>query len=257
MGATIRVFDQQFRASIEGGKTDLRILTSILSSLDHLDPFRVMNSGSLGFMWITEILNSGYPEEERYRMASMVIRLLGKEVGSHPPKYFVYGWISPLLDFLSLGEKFYAVESPPYPGSIALQILLFSPGYAHFRPTILPFLASTLLPTHPLQSRRLAFKLFHGFMSGWLSSEMNTVLNRDLEELLRAVSDPFQSTPDLSLQDGKSGDAADNGPMMAAVVLIELASSGLWRNHLNRSNFVSCEKTYPQGRARGWLSGAC
>ena len=113
MGTTIRVFHQQFRASIEGGNTYPHILTSILSSLGHLDPFRVMNSGNLGFMWITQILNSGYPEEERYQMASTVVRLLGKEVDSHPPKYFVYGWISPLLDFLSLGEKFYAVESPP------------------------------------------------------------------------------------------------------------------------------------------------
>ena len=30
--------------------------------------------------------------------------------------------------------------------------------------------------------------------------------------------------------------------MMAAVVLIEFASSDLWRNHLRRSNFASCEE---------------
>ena len=193
-------------------------------------------------MWISEILNSGYTEEERYHIASSVVQLLGKEVDSHPPKHFPYNWISPLLDFLSLGEKFYAVGSPPYPGSIALRILLFSPGYTHFGPTILPFLTSTLLLTHPLQSRRLALKLFHGFMSGWLSSEMNKVLNKNLDKLLRAVGDPFQSTPDLPLQDGKLEEAADDEPMMATVVLIELASSDLWQNHLNHSNFASCEK---------------
>ena len=242
MGATIRVFHRQFQAAIEGGTTDLHVLTSTLSSLDHLDLFRVMNSGNLGLMWITEILNSGYKEEERYHIASSVVQLLGKEVDSHPPKHFPHNWISPLLDFLSLSEKFYAVGSPPYPGSTALRILLFSPGYAHFGPTILPFLASTLLPTHPLQSRRLALKLFHGFMSGWLSSEMNKVLNKNLDKLLRAVGDPFQSTPGLPLQDGKPEEAADDEPMMATVVLIELASSNLWQNHLSRSNFASCEK---------------
>ena len=242
MGAIILVFHQQFRMSIEEGKTEPRALTSILSSLGHLDPFRVMDNGDLGFTWITEILNSGYPEEERYQMASMVVRLLGKEVDSHPPKYFVYGWISPLLSFLSLGEKFYAVESPPYPGSIALRILLFSPKYAQFGPTILPFLTSALLPTHPLRSRCLALKVFHRFMSGWLSSEMSSILNKDLDGLLRAVSDPFQSIPDLPLQDRNTGGAVDDEPMMTAVVLIELASSDRWQDRLNRSNFASCEE---------------
>ena len=71
---------------------------------------------------------------------------------------------------------------------------------------------------------------------------MSHVLNKDLDKLLRAVGDPFQSTPDLPLQDGKPWDVADDEPMMAAVVLIELASSGLWRDHLDRSNFASCEK---------------
>jgi len=137
---------------------------------------------------------------------------------------------------------FYVVGSPPYPGSTALRILLFSPRYAHFGPTILPFLASTLLSTHPLQSRRLALKLFHGFMSGWFSSEMSKVLNKNLDKLPRAVGDPFQSTPDLPLRGGKPGEAADDEPMMATVVPIELASSDLWQNHLNRSNFASCEK---------------
>jgi len=93
-----------------------------------------------------------------------------------------------------------------------------------------------------LYDHAVALKLFHGFVSGWLSSEMNDVLNKNLDKLPRAVGDPFQSTPDLCLQDGKPGEATDDEPMMATVVLIELVSSDLWQNHLNHSNFASCEK---------------
>ena len=76
---------------MNGRKTGPQVLTSILSALSRLNLFRVTNSGQLGFTWITEILNSRYPEEDRYRLAGMVVRLLGEEVSSHPPKYFGYG----------------------------------------------------------------------------------------------------------------------------------------------------------------------
>jgi len=174
-------------------------------------------------------------------MAGMVVQLLGKEIDSHPPKNFFYGWIPPLLGFLSLGEKFYTVGSQPDPGVIALRILLLSPGYARFGETLSSILASALSPTHPLRSRTLALMVFHKSISGWLSSEMDNIPRKGLGKLLRAVGDPFQFTTDLPLQDVKPGGAVGYEPMMVAVVLIELASSDLWRNHLSRSNFTSCE----------------
>lgn len=99
MATAIFVFHKQFRESIRGGKADLGVLTSILSSLGHLDPFRVANSGELGFASISEILNSGYSEAERYQMASIVVELLEKEVDSYPRSIlFMVGslrsWIS-------------------------------------------------------------------------------------------------------------------------------------------------------------------
>jgi hypothetical protein len=33
-----------------------------------------MESGELGFLWIADILNSGYQEDERYQMASEVVQ---------------------------------------------------------------------------------------------------------------------------------------------------------------------------------------
>ena len=121
---------------------------------------------------------------------------------------------------------------------MAFRILLFSPGYAHPGPTILPILTLVLLPTHPLKSRCLALKIFHRFVSGWISSETENPQNKELDTLLRAVGDPFQFTPNL---DEQPGDTSGYEPMTATVVLIEFASSNLWRNHLDRSNSTSCE----------------
>jgi len=70
---------------------------------------------------------------------------------------------------------------------------------------------------------------------------METIPGKDLDDLLQAVGDPFQFTLDLSLYDGQPVFTADYEPMMAAVLLIEFASSDLWRDHLRLSNFTSCE----------------
>ena len=177
-------------------------------------------------------------------MASKVVQLLWKHYSVVPEGLSNMGYtcIPPLLGFLSLSERFYTTESPPYPGLIALHILSASQGSSDFGATILPILASILLPTHPLQTRSLALKIFHTFKSGWFSSNMENVLNKDLGGLLQAIGDPFQFTPDLPTQDGESLGTVQYEPMMAAVVLIEFASSDLWRNHLHRLNFTSCEE---------------
>ena len=176
-------------------------------------------------------------------MASTIMGLLGKYFYSTVPERVpdVHpAWIPPLLVFLSLCEKFYSTEPPPYPGLVTLRILSSTPTLTEFDATILPVLTPILLPTHPLQSRNLALKIF-GFMSRWLS-QMENVPDQDLDKLLQAVGDPFQFTSDLLLQDGHPVFNANYEPMMAVVVLIEFASSDLWRNRLRRSNFVSCEE---------------
>jgi len=204
-----------------------------------------MGTGERGFLWITEILNSRYPEGECYRIASQVVQLLGNHFYSKDLEHPIDvqpAWIPPLVGFLSLHERLYTTDSPSYPGCIALRILSASRGSAHFGATILPFLTLALLPTHHHQSRSSALKVFHRFMSGWFSPQMENILDRDLENLLQAVGDPFQFTTDLPLQDGRPVGTADPEPTMAAVVLIKFASSDLWRNHLRRSNFTSCEE---------------
>ena len=79
------------------------------------------------------------------------------------------------------------------------------------------------------------------FMSSWFS-EMNTILNKDLDKHVRVVNDPFEFALDLPLQDKSPRDTACDELMMAVVMLIAFASSDLWRNHLSRSNFASCEE---------------
>ena len=177
-------------------------------------------------------------------MARGIMGLPGKHFYSAVPGRVPYvqpAWIPSLLGFLSLCEKFYTTESPPYPGFVALRILSSHPRLSKFDAKVLSVLVPILLPTHPLKSRSLALKIFYGFMSGWFSSQMENVPDQDLGKLLQAVGDPFQSTSDSPLQDGPSAFAADYAPMMAVVILIEFASSDVWRNHLHRSNFASCE----------------
>jgi len=207
-----------------------------------------------GFGWITTILNSSYPERVRYRMAGIVVQLLGKEIDNHPPKYFLQSWISSLLDFLSLSEKFYTGIDPPHTGFTAFRILLSRRvdtdfGPADFGATLVPVLASTLLPTHPLQSRSLALKALYRFMSCWFSKQMETVSNQNLNKLLQAAGDPFEF-PDLPLEYGRPGNATDYKPMMTAIILLEFASSDLWRNHLGLSNFVSFEELMSTNEGR-------
>jgi hypothetical protein len=103
-------------------------------------------------------------------------------------------WAPSLLKFLSLCEKFPTTESPPHPGSIALDMLSRGPhddfGAAH-----IPTLASMLSPDHRLQSRQLALTVFCQFSAGgsphrWRMSQATTSI-----KLLQAVGDPFHFPP--------------------------------------------------------------
>jgi len=223
------------------GKVDKNILSLVFSASIHLDPFQAMGSGELGFLWIAEILNSGYEEEWREWMAGQVVESLEKQYfpeDSVPSIRMQPAWIPFLLGFLSLSEKLDRREEHSLK---ALRILAISPPSTDFGATVLPILVSPLLPTHPLQSRRLALGVFDTFSPGWFSSQMEDVPNDDLDKLVQAVGDPFQSL-DLPLQDGKPVDVLYYDPMMVATVLIRFASSDLWRNHLQRSNFTSLEE---------------
>ena len=58
--------------------------------------------------------------------------------------------------------------------------------------------------------------------------------------VLQAVDDPFKF-PDLPLEYGEPGSVTNYKPMVTAVILLEFASSDLWRDHLTLSNFTSFE----------------
>jgi len=250
------LFHQRLQTSIRKGEADPDYLTRALHATNHLGQPQVTENAGLGFLWITEILNSRYSEYERYRMARRVVQLLGKNFQQRGPVYphiVRPTEVPPLLDFLLLCEKFYdpgfyAAESP-HPGFIALRILSDIRRYTGFNPTILPVLSLTLLPTHPLQSRSLALKAFCALMPGWFSTQVENVLYKNLDKLLRAVGDPFQF-PQIP-NPGEVGEwRPDYEPMNSVVVLIEFASLDLWRNHLRRSNFTSCEEALSTEKGR-------
>jgi hypothetical protein len=235
----IHLFDQQLRLLIKEKKADNYVLASVLSTLIHLDPFQAMGSGELGFLWITDILNSECQEDRRVGLVSGVVKLLGKYFFHKNPVYLVEpAWIPPLLRFLSLDGGSGATEPAHL---IALRILTVSRGSADFGKMILPILTSQLVPTHPLQARRLALNIFERFASGWFSSQMENVPSKDLEGLVQTVGDPFQF-PGPSFQHGGPFDPSKYNPTIATAVLIELASSDLWRDYLRPSNFASFEE---------------
>jgi len=229
--------------SIKEG-ADQDVLSSVLSTLIHLDPFQAMDSGELGFLWITEILNSRYEEYWRAYIAGEVVRSLGKHFFREDPVTYIsvqHGWIPPLLGFLSLREKWDCIEYSGSSGFIALRILTFSPEYAEFGPMALPVLTSSLLPTHPLQARHLPLNAFVRFAPGWFSPQMEDIPRMDLETLVETVGDPFQF-PGLPLHDGRPVDSPDYDPTAATAVLIGFASSDLWQKHIRSSNFTSFEE---------------
>ena len=220
----------------------------ILSSLNHLAPFRAINSARFGFEWLTAILDSKYPECDRYTLAHKVVQLLGTEFDTHPPTYFYGDWVNPLLGFLSLSEKFNVGGSETPPGCTALRILLRCRA-DDVGAILLPILVPMLSYDHPLRSRNLALEVFHRYMPSWFSQQMETISSKNLDKLLQAVGDPFAS-PNPPSQDTLSVGPTACNPMMVVTVLIEFASSDLWKNHLSPSNFSSYEElvSTKQGR---------
>ena len=181
-------------------------------------------------------------------MATGVVRLIGGWFKYRAPEHFSPSWVPPLLGFLSLCEKHNSPE-----GLTALRILWSRSEYCDFGPTILPVLTPILAPTHPLKARGLALRIFCRVTAGWFSPQTENVPGADLDRFLQVVGDPFHF-PSLPFQDRDPFDEVydEPWPWKATVVLIEFASSDLWRNHLRLSNFTSCEEALSteEGRRR-------
>lgn len=246
--------DRQLRTIIREGNVHHRIISSTFSTLNVLDIPQVAKFQEVCISWLCEIVNSAYPPNEQYVMTNSVVELLGKLFNSQPSTDLssdvLATGVRPLLDFLLSSERPPHAESPPYPEVIDLQVGSIAARYGYFDPAILPVLTRMLLPTHPLRSRTLALRLFQQPRFEWYSSQSGV----DHAMLLEAVGDPFQFIPDLPPQDGQSTTRAPYDPMWTTILLIEFASSDIWRNHLRRSNFTSCEEVISteEGRDRAF-----
>ena len=248
------VFRDRLAAVIREGHIQPGTVSSLLFTLGDLDLPQVLNFQEACILWLRQILDSEYPEDMRYLMASSVVAFFGKQLGSPLAERFDHvhsAALRPLLDFLLLSEKFYPVESSPYPGVIALRILSIETGRGDFDPELLPILTSTLLYTHPLQSRRLSLKLFLRPGLEWLSPQAEIYSSVERARLLEAIGDPFQFTPDLPPQDGQPNVTTDYNPISSATLLIEFAGSDLWRDYLHPLNFASCEEVASTEEGKG------
>ena len=236
---TINLLHQHLQKTIADGTVDPDMFSLTLSSLGHLQPFYAVTIRKLCFSLITNVLNSRYTAVEQYWMAGTAVELAWKD--------FKYRFcimqpdcVLPLLGFLQLSETFYSTHHKSAPGAFALQMLSVTQEYDDFCPEILPILTSTLLPTHPLLSRRSALKAFIQFSPG-IFSQTEGVSYEDRARLLQAVGNPFQPAPGIPLSHEEQAQDAHNS-MMATVILIGFASSDLWCNHLHHSNFASWEE---------------
>lgn len=205
------------------------------------------------------ILSSGYTEDEQYRITGHLVGLLGNRLGSAVPRGLASESIPRLLSFLQLSEKFHSTTYPPYPGAVALKLLscrdasgTIVPSEDTYSPGVLPVLITTLLPTHPLQSRIFALKIFQKCGAEWLLPELGSSSAADRTKLLRAVGDPFVFSPATSAD----AERLDYKPMTTIVLLIKFLSSDLWRDHLRYSNFSTCEAAVSTERGRE-LALAC
>ena len=244
---------RHLQTAIKAGVGGAYGFVSVFSALSHFDPPQVAIIRELWLLWMTDILGSRYAVWQRYMVAGSVVELAWGQIRRVvlSPAYNVETtWLPPLLGYLRLGEEFGWGGSPTPPAVFALRILSHCKGSDDFGPTILPILASTLRPTHPIRSRKTALKAFCQFGFGWLSTQMESVSSADRVSLLHAVGDPFQSTPDAVLQDKRHAFEDEYNPMSVAAVLIEFASSDLWRDHLRHSNFISCEEIISTAEGR-------
>ena len=234
----IDLLHRHLRTTIREGVGGMHVFCSIFSALDHFDPFQLVTIRESCFLWISDILNSPYKAEEQYWMAGKVVELAWNQIKLCDVKT---AWIPPLLGFLRLSEDFYSTDHQSAPGTLALRILSASSGYRGSGPATLPILTLMLLPTHPLSSRRIALKVLCQFIPGWLP-EMGSISSKDRAKLLQAVGDPFQSVPEIPLQDEEQAFVNVYEPMKVAIVPIEFAPLDLWQGHLHHSNFATCEE---------------
>lgn len=254
--ATADVLRDRLAAVIREGRVQPGIVKTLLSTLGDLDLPQTANFQEACVLWLRQILDSGYSEDMRYSMASSVVVFFGKQLGSPSAERFYHihsDALRPLLDFLLLSERLYPTEFPLYPAVIALRILSIETGRGDFDPAILPILTATLLPTHPLQSQRLALKLFQRPDFGWFSPQAEAFSSVERARLLEAVGDLFQFPPDLPPQDEQPKVTTNYDPVSSVALLIECAGSDLWRDHLCPLNFASCEVVASTEGGRGLI----
>ena len=250
----MHLLHRHFQMAIRVGAGNPYGFVPVLSALCHFDPPQVMVIRKLWLSWMTDILGSRHQALQRCRVAGEVVKLVWEQTKHRMLTCSFARYpedatsIPALLDFLRLGEQTRWEDYAP--GVITLRILPYGERSNDFCLTILPILASTLQPTHPLRSRKISLEAFCQLGFRWLSSQMESVSSVDRAGLLHAVGDPFQSTPDITLRDDQYVFEDKYKPMNGAALLIEFASSDLWRDHLHHSNFVSCEEALSTEQGR-------
>jgi len=256
------LFHQCMIRAIGRNHADLTLheINPFLSILDLLD----LAPGDFSWAYITwmeGIIRSNHPIEARCHSATLIMQLLVRSAG--PLAFFLsFTTYAPtLLRFLELCEDHYRSDpvftlkpEHPIPSTqnseiIALQLLRYSIGnkydMADLAPMLISVLTRILRSDDRLQSRALGLELFAEMWRFWpFLSPSDTMTPQVWSRLVDAIGDPLepQVEPPILTNEPQILDRYDRGndEYNPVGVLLGLAISDAWRDHLRPSNFASC-----------------
>jgi len=250
---------------ILGVNRDALGLRSMLSTLLRVGLHDLPGFYPFCFTWLGAVLDSNYPDADKYELAGLVLlflhdtaRRLPCGVGRKlvfPPLYATV-----LVRFLLLHETCEKAEIEPkkrgwafnsfvfsssHPTIIALRLLLGTPKDTLILPIFLVIPPAVLQQNQRRNTRAVALRLFNRHRHWLFSPTIENLLPAHRVELLRAIGDPFDLTTTLSsvgLGRAPAHDIDDVHlfPKVMGLLLV-LASSDVWRDYLHPTNFASCD----------------
>jgi len=219
------------------------------------------------FTWLGAVLDSNYPDADKYELAGLVLLFLQDAAGlmqrgAEQKLVIAPLYVTVLVRFLLLHEmcekagiepkkRGWAFNSEPFafptfhPTIIALRLLLGTPKDTLILPVFLVIPPAALQQNQQPNTRAVALRLFNHHRHWLFSPSIESLLPTHRIELLRAVGDPFDLTtpPSFAGLSGAPECDLDGVCLFPKVMglLLALASSDVWRDYLHPTNFASCD----------------
>ena len=233
-------------------------LRSMLSTLYHVRLHDLPGFHLFCFTWLEAVLDSNYSDADKDELSGLILMILRDKSermwsGDWREQEFPPLYATVLARFLHLHEdikpgdrawefSFPTVTFDARPTTIALRLLV---GLTKDGLTIPVFLVLTPALQRDRWRRVLALKLLNRHRNWLFSPMIEDLLPTHRTELLGAIGDPFDPTTvsHLVRPDGPQVHDPRDAYLPSKVMglLLALASSDMWRDHLHPMNFASCD----------------